>query len=70
MGVFKACLNEVCESEWRRLYGRLFQVEGRYQTLTHKELYEADLAVVVADHVLQRQEAAGVGADGNASRQS
>ena len=26
--VFRACLNEVCESEWHRLYGRLFQVEG------------------------------------------
>ena len=25
---FKACLNEVCESDWQRLYGRLFQVEG------------------------------------------
>ena len=21
-------INEVCESEWQRLYGRLFQVEG------------------------------------------
>ena len=26
--VFKACLNDVWESEWRRLYGRSFQVEG------------------------------------------
>ena len=25
---FKAYLDEVCESKWRRLYGRLFQVVG------------------------------------------
>ena len=26
--VFKACLNDVWESEWRRQYGRPFQLEG------------------------------------------
>ena len=34
---------------------------------THKELHEADLPVVIADHVLEGQEATSVRADGDAS---
>jgi len=41
--------------------------QAKVHKQTHKELHKADLPVVIADHVLEGQEATSICANGNAS---